>query len=88
MAILCFFTVFIFPGSSPTTDHKSHCERCSQAGQTEAGEGEQSSRNIVFSSPTYFLKSLKIVPLQALSKLYKQLKADNMGEDLIVQENK
>jgi len=81
VALLYFLSVFSFPGASPATGNVSpstvmYGRQAEQAQMQERG----SRTEVPFSLVLPIYQSTFMVPVQALSKHYRQLKAGSTGE--------
>lgn len=82
VALLYFLTVFSFPGTSPATGNvsRSTAMYCGQAEQAQMQERVSRAEAPLFSLVLPIYQSTFMVPVQALSKHYRQLKAVSTGE--------
>ena len=82
VALLYFLTVFSFPGTSPATGNVSPSTVIypSQAEQAQMQERVSRAESPLFSLVLPIYQSTFTVPVQALSKHHRQLKAGSTGE--------
>lgn len=82
VALLYFLTLFSFPGTSPTTGNMSPSTLIyfSWTEQAQMQERAKTAEAPLFSLVLPIYQSTFMVPVQALSKHYRQSKAGSMGE--------